>query len=146
MKYNAYIASGWFSEAQEKSRQEVLAACKEVGIVVYSPKEEAICAADAGHNTREDIFSSNITAIRDSTFVIVNTQDKDMGTIFEAGVAYALAKPIIYYASGLKGNFNLMLAESGKAVATTPEQLVTHIKHLLAHNFIYKVPYNGHIE
>ena len=37
-------------------------------------------------------------------------------TIWEAGFAYGIGKPVIYYAENLKGQFNLMLARSGNLV------------------------------
>lgn len=146
MKYHAYIASGWFNEAQEESRQMVLNACKRSSLKIYSPKEEIVCNPAAGLEERKAVFDSNVDAIRNSLFVICNTQDKDMGTIFEAGVAHTLSKPIIYFAHGLAGNFNLMLAESGNAVATNEDELVEHITMMMREHCLYRKEYVGHIE
>ena len=45
------------------------------------------------------------------------TDGKDMGTIWEAGYAFGINKPIIYFAETLgNGQFNLMLARSGNVV------------------------------
>lgn len=67
----------------------------------------------------------NVRGIEESELVIAITDDKDMGTIFEAGHAYASGVPVIYVAFtlGKDGMFNLMLAESGKAACKTVEEL-----------------------
>ena len=42
-----------------------------------------------------------------------------MGTIWEAGYAYGIGKPVIYFAETLGDNpFNSMLSESGKGIFT----------------------------
>ncbi len=53
------------------------------------------------------------------------TDGKDPGTIWEAGYAYAKNIPVIYVAFtlGKEGQFNLMLAESGKAACRTVDEL-----------------------
>lgn len=146
MKYHAYLASGWFSAAQESSRQEILDVMKEIDLTFYSPREEIECLPDANAETRHSVFEQNTNAIRESMFVIVNTQDKDMGTIFEAGYASALSKPIFYYCSGLTGKFNLMLAESGIAVATNKDELAMHLQGFFLNEGLYRREYVGHIE
>ena len=60
-------------------------------------------------------FSGNLHHIETADFLIVNTRDKDIGTIWEAGYAYANEVPIVYFCAGLPegAKFNLMLARSG---------------------------------
>ena len=84
-------------------------------------------------------------AINNAKFIVCNTRDKDLGTIFEAGFSYGNGTPIIYYAAGLKGNFNLMLSRSGRAVATNVRELKKHIKGFLA-DPEYREDYVGNIE
>jgi nucleoside 2-deoxyribosyltransferase len=59
-------------------------------------------------------FNQNLLAIRMSDFVVCSTEDKDVGSLIEAGFALALSKPIIYvnFTLGTK-SFNLMLSCSG---------------------------------
>ena len=59
----------------------------------------------------------------------MNTSYRDIGTIFEAGVAFQAGKPIVYFCEGLPdgAKFNLMLARSGVKVCTTIEQLEDYI-------------------
>ena len=83
--------------------------------------------------------------IRGVDFVVCNTRDKDLGTIFEAGFSYASNVPIIYYAEGLQGNFNLMLSRSGRAVATNVSELKDHVKGIME-NPEYEKEYVGFVE
>ena len=75
------------------------------------------------------VFSGNLHHIETADFVLVNTRDKDIGTIWESGYAYAHKKPIVYFCGGLpKGaKFNLMLARSGVKVCTNFEQLEDYL-------------------
>lgn len=122
--YMFYIASGWFNQQQAKDLEDIKCILDGFEIKYFSPKDEVICPPNANYKQRNSVFLGNIHAIDDSKYVIVNTRDKDMGTIFEAGYAYAKNKKIIYVAFGLQGQFNLMLAQSGVCVCTTHEQLM----------------------
>jgi len=144
-EYGFYIASGWFNENQAKDLECIKLILDAHGVQYFSPKDEIICPPDANVQTRNKIFNSNVIAIRNSAFVIVNTRDKDMGTIFEAGVAFEAKKKIIYVAFGLQGNFNLMLAESGICVCTTPTSLDYAIGQVRA-NAHWTSDYFGNIE
>ena len=47
-----------------------------------------------------------------------------MGTIWEAGYAYGINKPVIYFAETLGDNkFNLMLAQSGRDVFMSQDEV-----------------------
>jgi len=145
MKYDFYLASGWFSPDQEAGRQTILDIANELGLTYFSPKDEIVCAPGATIEQQEKVFSGNIDAIKNSRFVVVNTAGKDMGTIFEAGASYVLNKPIIYLCLGLKGNFNLMLSRSGAAVATTKDELREHLSRIQNEPY-YRKEYIGNIE
>ncbi len=140
----AYLASGWFSTVQERGRQICLEALNKCSVRFYNPHDD-IVPADAGGSWQERVFAANLTEIESADFLVVNTAEKDMGTIFEAGYAHASGVPIIYFCEGLKGNFNLMLSRSGIAVATNLEELVEHISGFLK-NDEYYVEYKGEIE
>ena len=50
-----------------------------------------------------------------------------MGTIWEAGYAYGIGKPVIYFAETLGDNqFNLMLAQSGRDVFTSQDEVTVN--------------------
>lgn len=140
-----YIASGWFNEKQTADLRDIKYALMNLGVGYFSPKDECICPPNADLSTQTRIFQQNIDAIEECDFVIVNTRDKDMGSVFEAGVAFRAGKKIIYFCRGLRGSFNLMLSRSGIAVATDSRELVEHISSFMQDE-TYVQYYNGSIE
>lgn len=114
-----YLASGWFTPAQEKARLEMLNTISKDHFV-FSPKDDNLGTEDSDFSS---IFQANIREIENCDIMVASTIDKDMGTLFECGVAYAKGIPIVYYAPGLSGPFNLMLAESAVSVCTTQPSL-----------------------
>jgi len=144
-RFDAYLASGWFNEDQRHTRDNILRITHGLGMSVFNPEAESLVDADSTLNLQAQVFNGNLNAINDSKMVIVNTAGKDMGTIFEAGYSFCLAKAIVYYCEGLKGNFNLMLAQSGNCVATSPEELEGHLRGLKI-DPNYRRSYVGNIE
>ena len=118
-----YLASGWFTETQRERRDKVLEILEYAGLDVYSPERDALVAVDASEEERQSGIRRNIEEISNSDFMVCITNEKDMGTIFEAGVAYDKRVSIVYFAEGLDGPFNLMLAQSASVVTTSYEQL-----------------------
>ena len=80
--------------------------------------------------------------------MLVNTRDKDIGTIWEAGYAYACNKPIIYFCAGLPegAKFNLMLARSGIKVCTSFAQLEDYLDRTITSKTLLHEPYNNAVE
>ncbi len=137
-KKRVYLASPWFSEVQSAEERDLARIIRECGLDLHSPREDVVVSPGASALERITAFNSNIMGLHNVDLVIVNTRDKDMGSIFEAGYAYALhwnyevlraagmvdeRIQIVYYAYGLSGKFNLMLAQSGCAVLTSPDDL-----------------------
>lgn len=123
-----YIASGWFNDLQMADVQYVEGLLDGLKIAYFSPRLHNLCPPTASEIEKRKAFDLNLKAIEKADLILVNTRDKDMGTIFEAGYAYAKKKPILYYCKGLVGGFNLMLALSGNAVATSESQLEDSLK------------------
>ena len=97
-----------------------------LGLRVFSPKENCHLNAKASQDSREQVFKENCEAIKSSRCVFAVTDGKDMGTIWEAGYAYGIGKPVVYFAETVGDNqFNLMLAQSGCDVFTSQNE-VTH--------------------
>jgi len=140
----AYCASGWFSPAQEQSRLDVISAILESGMTVYSPKDDMLYAP--GEQAPSDVFLENCRQIEDSDLVVVSTEGKDLGTIFEAGFAHAINVPIVYYWKGGTGKFNLMLAESGTATFTNKDELTQYLCMCQQNDDVFKVDYQGEQE
>ena len=143
--YDCYIASGWFNENQARDLENIKQTLDELGVKYFSPKDEIVAKPDASPEEQEMIFKGNVDAITSGKFVVCNTRDKDLGTIFEAGFSYASGVPIVYYAEGLTGNFNLMLSRSGRAVATNVSELKDHVKGIME-NPEYEKEYVGIVE
>ena len=125
-----YLAVGWFSKAQSEEIKKLESICdNRDGGDLSSPRRIFVCPPDASRETQDHTFVGNLQHIIQSDFLIVNTRDKDIGTIWEAGFAFACKKPIIYFCQGLpKGaKFNLMLARSGVKVCTSYEQLEDYL-------------------
>lgn len=139
----AYLASGWFTEEQEQARLEVLAALKDAGIDVYSPKEDLLYVP--GQTEAHEVFSENIMQLSSADLVVASTEGKDMGTIFECGAAFVLNVPIVYYYKA-GGKFNLMLSESAIAVFSDQNKLKNYLTNCENSGIINHVPYTGEKE
>lgn len=124
LKGKAYLAGGWFSDEQMERLEYVRDTLKDLGFNLFSPKDENLVTKDSSDDFATQAYNGNINAIKNASFVFCITNCKDMGTIHESGVASTLNIPIIYFAEGLDGPFNLMLAKSGIHVITSREQLV----------------------
>lgn len=119
-----YFASPFFNEEQIEREERCKAKLRELGFEVWSPKENVIVNDSFSSEMRTKVFKDNIDNINDADIVFAITDGKDMGTIWEAGYAYASNKLIIYYCETLGNNkFNIMLAESGNIVVTKFEDL-----------------------
>lgn len=113
--YNVYLASPFFKEEQVERVEFIETLLTKLGYSVFSPRKEFVVKPNADKLDRTKGFHGNCNAINNCDFVLAVTDGKDMGTIWEAGYAYAKNKPILYFAETLGNNdFNLMLAESCK--------------------------------
>lgn len=138
-----YLASGWFTDAQEKTRLMLREVLQELEISHYSPKDDGIYVP--GKTPSNKIFAENVKQIETSDFVLASTEGKDMGTVFECGFAFSVRTPIIYYWDG-EGAFNLMLAESGHYISTNREELVEYLKECKIRDRVRWVKFEGGIE
>lgn len=131
-----YLASGWFNEAEETARQEILKALNNNGISYFSPKDEVEVKPEATQEEQKKAFIADTESIRHCDFVVASTVGKDLGTLCEVGMAYAWGVPtIIYFPNDKNLPVNLMLAQSSYAVATSKEQLDALLKELVANGF-----------
>ena len=121
----AYFASPFFNPEQVEREEALKKILRDKGIQVFSPKEEFHLAPDATKEEQEKTFKGNLKGMYDADFVFAITDGKDMGTIWEAGFAYGLDIPVYYFAETLgNGQFNLMLARSGKGVFTNRQSVI----------------------
>lgn len=119
-----YLGGPFFNEPQIQRVETVKNILTALGIRFFSPKDE--CMFKAGVTTPQQILDLNLRAIDNASLLIAITDDKDTGTMFEAGYCYAKGLPILYlWLTGDKSQkFNLMLGASGHVVRSF-EELVT---------------------
>lgn len=112
--YTVYLASPFFRPDQIERVAFIENMLEDCGYTVFSPRKEFVVKPNATSEDRKKGFTGNCEAIDKADFVLAVTDGKDLGTIWEAGYAFAKDKPILYFAETLGNNdFNLMLAESG---------------------------------
>ena len=145
-----YLASGWFNptQDQELSMLENIFDKREGHFKLSSPRRIFVCPPDAPRSVQDETFEGNLTHIKNADFLVVNTRDKDIGTIWEAGYAHACNIPIVYFCAGLPegAKFNLMLARSGIKVCTSFEQLEDYLDRTIETGSLPYEPYDQEIE
>ena len=145
-----YLASGWFNpvQAEELSQLENIFDTRSDHFDLASPRRIFVCPPDAPKSVQDETFSGNLHHIKTADFLVVNTRDKDIGTIWEAGYAHACDVPIVYFCAGLPegAKFNLMLARSGIKVCTSFEQLEDYLDRTIEAGELPNEPYDRDIE
>jgi len=111
-----YIAGPFFNEYELGIINRIKYILDTYRYEYFSPKDELIFKP--GVTTPEDILRANVRGLMAADLLIVVTDNKDPGTMFEAGWAYAKGIPIIYmWLTGTKDQkFNVMLASTGSVV------------------------------
>lgn len=143
--YDFYFASPFFNSKQVEREEALIKILRGFNFSVFSPKENVFLNSNASPGERTACFEDNKRAINSSRAVFAVTDEKDMGTIWEAGYAYGMGIPIIYFAETLNnGVFNLMLAESAIKVFTERRQLTK--ESLAKARAGFKEYYGGKIE
>ena len=143
-----YIASGWFSPEWLAELECIKSVLDDLELDYFSPKDENLAKPDDAVNVQDAIFDGNIKGMEECDWMICNTRNKDMGSIFEAGYFHKLGKPIIYFCAGLPpgAQFNLMLAASGLAVWTTIDDLRSYLEDCIGMETLLQHRYKGQIE
>lgn len=130
-KHNVYVASPFFNDIDNERLDIIESMLDKEGLTYFSPRHQSAIGPISEPEVRQKAFQMNVDNIKDADFVIAETSRKDLGTLFEAGLAYEAGIPIIYatFVLGEKGGaVNLMLSESAFATITTPMQLEKAIK------------------
>jgi nucleoside 2-deoxyribosyltransferase len=149
-KLKVYLASGWFSPDQDRqlTKLEDLFDSRSDWIDLASPRRIFVCPPDASLEVQDNVFKGNMTHIGECDFTLVNTTYRDIGTIWEAGAAFALGKKIVYFCENLPAGakFNLMLSRSGIKVCTSFEELEDYLNRCLEAGQMLYEPYEKEIE
>ena len=143
-----YIASGWFSPAWLEELENIKSILDDLNLDYFSPKDENLAKPDDAVSIQDSIFDGNIKGMEECDWMICNTRNKDMGSIFEAGYFHKLGKPIVYFCAGLPpgAKFNLMLAASGACVCTHLEDLRGYLKDSIGSEKLIEARFKGMIE
>jgi nucleoside 2-deoxyribosyltransferase len=119
-----YLAAPWFTYTQKVRHDTVLKLLDQWTLNVRSPFRIFVCPPDANELVRQATFRGNLEEIRNADFVVALTDEKDPGTLWEMGYAFARGIPVVGVAIDLGDNpFNLMLAEGCVTVCRTYEEL-----------------------
>lgn len=143
-----YIASPFFNEEQLERVKHIEGMLRMYDFDYFSPRTDTYVKPDSNAIEKQAAFNENVKAIENAYAVIAVTDGKDVGTMFEAGYAYAKDVPIIYFAETLGDKpFNLMLAQSGNAVCKSKGAL-TSLLSKLSHDNIQEITskFEGEIE
>lgn len=145
-KKKIYYASGWFSPEQEEEHTRIYNVIKNK-YDVFNPRISGEVETSITNDKMVNILLGNLNALNECQLAVVITDRKDMGTIWEAGYAYGMKKPIIYYCETLGDKpFNLMLAKTG-LVARNEKELLALLKDDASWQFHnYREQYKGEIE
>ncbi len=143
-----YLASGWFSPEWLEEVENIKEIFDAYQVRYFSPKDENLCQPDAEGSVQDQIFEGNIKHLHESDWMICNTRNKDMGSIFEAGYMNSLGKPIVYFCDGLPAGaqFNLMLAASGIKVCRSLKELDQYVRRCVLEGTLLIERYEGEIE
>ena len=142
-----YIASPFFNPKQIDQVEFIKKTLTKSGYEYFSPKDFFVLKQNATQEDRQRIFDVNVEKIKWADFILCNTEAKDLGTIWEAGYAYGIGKPVVFFAEGLPdGKFNVMLSEAGVSVNTTRENLEDYLYSCKRSGYLEKVIYEGNTQ
>ena len=119
-KKKVYIASGWFNPEQLNALEHVEHFMKtQDKYDFFAPRLDN--KGEEGSDW-DNVIQRNYDELETCDYMIASTVGKDMGTLVEVGAFIEKGKPVIFYAPGLEGPFNLMLAKAASRVCTTPAE------------------------
>lgn len=120
-----YLAGPFFNDEQIERVQRIRDKLILEGFEVFSPMHDAgILKPDSSDIDRQKVYEENVYSISKCDFVLVITDGKDVGTMWEAGYAVGLNKPVIYFCETLGSKpFNVMLALSANGVYRSLEMI-----------------------
>lgn len=151
--HSVYVASGWFSPEWNEELTNLKDLLIKHGFSPFVPRDYFCCPPDADSSVQQKTYEGNIQHLLESDWVLANTRNKDMGTIFECGFFKGVTyrgryRPIVYFCAGLPngGQFNLMLSQSSCKVVTSLEELDDYLQRCVKAGKILHEDYKGTIE
>ena len=143
-----YIAAPFFNKAQIEKVEVVKEMLTAKGFDYFSPKDDCLFENNKGIDS-EAIFTTNCVAISNCDAMIIITDGRDVGSMWEAGYAFGINKENIIYAwidYAPEANFNLMLSHSGDATALGYEELHSILNAAKNLGYVPKHEYTGKME
>lgn len=118
-----YLAAPIFSPEQLVAVDAVGEALEACGYVTYSPHRDGVMLAPTDPPERRDeVFFSNVRAIRQSDLLVCLLDSRDTGTIWELGCATGFSLPIVAVTLTVP-KMNVMLERGVVAHARSLEDL-----------------------
>ena len=117
MKEFVYIAAPFFNEKQLAFVKVIEDELENEGIEYFSPRSEGVLVGmtEAERcDAKQNIFLKNVEKICEATVIVAVIDDRDIGTLWEMGFAYANHIRTISISNENYG-LNVMLAESVQA-------------------------------
>ena len=120
---NTYIAGPLFNPEQINTIKEIETLLDDRRDSYFSPREFGVISNEPMTPERmERIFKMNIFMLQECETIIAILDDRDSGTIFELGVAFAMDKNIITYSAQGHG-INVMLKHAVRFHCNGMEEL-----------------------
>ena len=107
-----YIASPFFNSAELARVSRIESFCKGHALMPLSPREFLVLKPDANKGDRKAVFYKNCDWIKKSDLVLACMDDRDTGTVWEAGYAYGISKPVVAFSENPSDKVNIMLAQA----------------------------------
>lgn len=129
MKYDIYLASGWFNNNQKEKMETVLDALREQGFSVFAPCESEFNLRQNDRMDRESakqIFADDINGINNSKIMLAIYDECDSGTMMEVGYAYGIKKDVVII--NTESFMNLMVSVPIKGVYHSIREFKTTLK------------------
>ena len=107
---HCYLAAPFFNDEQ-RNLATYIEGMETIDQPIYSPRKDGyVLSPDATNEQRKEIFDSNVMAIVAARFVLCVIDNFDPGVMFELGVAYRAAVPVLAYSDVEGRGLNVMLA------------------------------------
>ena len=129
MKYDIYLATGWFNETQKSKMDLILKELRDAGFNVFAPAESEFNVKDnekLDRKAAKDIYHSDIEGINNSKLVLAIYDECDSGTMMEVGYCIGINKDVVMINS--ESFMNLMLSVPIKGLYHSFDEAVEVIR------------------
>lgn len=129
MKYDIYLASGWFTNNQKTKMELVLDALRAANFKVFVPCESEFNLRQNDKMDRtaaKQIFADDVNGIQNSDMMLAIYDECDSGTMMEIGFAYGIGKDVVVISS--EDFMNLMISVPVKGCYHSFKELTDVLK------------------